>query len=409
MKMKKHSLLWKHTLPVWIYLFIFVFNSQATVEVRSTHKTTADGLANNSICYLFQDSKGFIWMGTLNGLSRYDGNSFVNFQPTNESKSDRISLLTNHVRTISEDRNGFLWIETSGEFFNCYDLKKDCFVDFTGCGEHRQHYDRKTEAPNGDVWLWNNRNGCRRITCRDGVFSSVSFKKSLGNLPSDNVTYIYPDAQGRIWIGTDRGVVLAAGSQTLPIDGQNAYAALSFGQSTFFLSADGVISRKESSKPAVAVAQLSKGEKNPVIYGTLCLQSDWVIFTSDGGYLFDMKTHRISRPPEMDIPRGRVLTDNRGNFWIHNHTGRVWYVNAATRAIKTFRLSLPDKLNYVDIERYHVVHDSRGIIWISTYGNGLFAYNTATDELQHFDFQIDGFSHITPKPSPCPTAPTPCE
>ena len=47
------------------------------------------------------------------------------------------------------------------------------------------------------------------------------------------------------------------------------------------------------------------------------------------------------------------------------------------------------------MERYHIVHDSRGIIWISTYGNGLFAYNTITEELQHFDFQIDGFSHIS--------------
>lgn len=76
---------------------------------------------------------------------------------------------------------------------------------------------------------------------------------------------------------------------------------------------------------------------------------------------------------------------------MHNNTGQVWYVNATTHAVKTFRLSPPDKLNYVDMERYHIVHDSRGIIWISTYGNGLFAYNTITEELQHFDFQIDGF------------------
>ena len=54
------------------------------------------------------------------------------------------------------------------------------------------------------------------------------------------------------------------------------------------------------------------------------------------------------------------------------------------------------------MERYHIVHDSRGIIWISTYGNGLFAYNTITEELQHFDFQIDGFS--TSAPTICNTS-----
>ena len=39
--------------------------------------------------------------------------------------------------------------------------------------------------------------------------------------------------------------------------------------------------------------------------------------------------------------------------------------------------------------------DSRDIVWISTYGNGLFAYDLATDELQHFESNINGFSHIT--------------
>lgn len=385
----------KHFSFACLYLLLSILKASASVEVRSTHMTTADGLANNSVCYVFQDSKGFIWMGTLNGLSRYDGNSFVTLLPESESKNDRISLSSNHARTISEDKNGFLWIETSGEFFNCYNLKKECFVDFTGCGEYRQHYDRKAEAPNGDIWLWNTRNGCRRIMYQNDTFSSVTFKKTKGNLPSDSVVYVYPDEQGNIWIGTDCGVALVTGEQTTIVENSNSFAAQSFEKNVFFLSTDGIISKKEGAKPAVIVSRLPKSEGNITIYGTLCLQNDWVIFTSTGGYIFDMKTSQVSRRPELDIKNGNVLTDNLGNFWIYNNTGKVWYVNATTRVVKTFQLSPPDKLNYVDMERYHIVQDSRGIIWISTYGNGLFAYNTTTDELQHFDFQIDGFSHIS--------------
>lgn len=84
-----------------------------------------------------------------------------------------------------------------------------------------------------------------------------------------------------------------------------------------------------------------------------------------------------------------------GEFWIYNHTGKVWYVNAKTRFVKSFQLIPADKVNYIDEERYHIVHDSRDIVWISTYGNGLFAYDLATDELQHFESNINGFSHIT--------------
>ena len=62
------------------FFILFSQSIAASVEVRSTHMTTGDGVANNSIRYIYQDSKGFIWMGTLNGLSRYDGNSFVTFR-----------------------------------------------------------------------------------------------------------------------------------------------------------------------------------------------------------------------------------------------------------------------------------------------------------------------------------------
>lgn len=65
----------KHILLTCVSLLVSLLSISASIEVRSTHMTTTDGLANNSICYIFQDSKGFIWMGTLNGLSRYDGNS----------------------------------------------------------------------------------------------------------------------------------------------------------------------------------------------------------------------------------------------------------------------------------------------------------------------------------------------
>ena len=126
-------------------------------------------------------------------------------------------------------------------------------------------------------------------------------------------------------------------------------------------------------------------------------QDSLILLVEHGGYLFNTKSNRIHRQAELDIKNGNVLTGNLGNFYrrYYNNTGKVWYVNSKTRALKTLQLSTPDKLNYVDMERYHVVHDSRGIIWISTYGNGLFAYDTLTEELQHFDFQIDGFSHIS--------------
>lgn len=385
----------KHLILLLLSLLLPLVEAPAGIEIRSSHMTTSDGLPNNSVCYIFQDTKGFLWLGTLNGLSRYDGNTFVTFLPQDNPGEGRITLASNHARSITEDRNGFLWIETSGEYFNCYDPRLERFVDFTGCNEHRQHYDRKLETPQGDIWLWNNRNGCRHIRYTNAAFTSTTYKQSLGNLPSDCVNYIYQAPDSSIYAGTNRGVALITDGHSRTIDPNDAFAAQSHGQATFFLSRQGIITKALPDAPATPVARLPHGDAPAIVYGTLRLDDDWVIFTSAGGFLFNLASCRITRQPELDIPRGTVQTDNRGNYWVYNRTGDVRYVDARTRAVKTFRLSPPDKLNYVDMERYHVVHDSRGVIWISTYGNGLFAYDTLTQELRHFTFQIGTSSHIS--------------
>lgn len=78
-----------------------------------------------------------MWLATLNGLSRYDGNSFLTFRP---EIGDEVSLADNRIYDLTEDKDGFLWISTTPELYSCYDLQRARFVDYTGCGELRQNY-----------------------------------------------------------------------------------------------------------------------------------------------------------------------------------------------------------------------------------------------------------------------------
>ena len=128
-----------------------VFNAAyGGIELRSKQMRTSDGLPNNSVRYLYQDSKGFLWLATLNGLSRYDGNSFLTFRP---EIGDKVSLADNRIYDLTEDKNGFLWISTTPELFSCYDLQRACFVDYTGSGALEKNYSSIFVAANGDVWL----------------------------------------------------------------------------------------------------------------------------------------------------------------------------------------------------------------------------------------------------------------
>ncbi len=331
----------KHIYALWAFFILFSQSIAASVEVRSTHMTTGDGVANNSIRYIYQDSKGFIWMGTLNGLSRYDGNSFVTYRPEGGNK---ISLIDHRIRDLEEDKNGFLWIATSAELFSCYDLKKDCFVDFTGCGEYEQLYSYKMTDREGNVWLWQDGNGCRKVTYMNGEFTSVVFKKENNNLPSNNVTYISEDEQGRVWIGSHDGIAQVVGDKAVLVEeNHDASKMMSFGKDVFFLSGTGTISLKREGEDSRIVTRLGEGSK---VYSTMRLQNDWIVFTEDGSYVFNLRTHQVSRDTELNIARGQVQIDNRGNFWIYNHTGKVWYVNAKTRFVKSFQLIPADKVNY---------------------------------------------------------------
>ena len=373
-----------------------VFNAAyGGIELRSKQMRTSDGLPNNSVRYLYQDSKGFLWLATLNGLSRYDGNSFLTFRP---EIGDKVSLADNRIYDLTEDKNGFLWISTTPELFSCYDLQRACFVDYTGTGALEKNYSSIFVAANGDVWLRHSGNGCLRIVHqKDRQMVSTEFKTERGNLPDNRVQFVNEDAGGRIWIGTQRGLVSVSDGQYKVEDRLLHFtSSLAFKNDMYFLTVDGDIYCYQTTKQKLTkVGSLSAvaGKTSPT--GNFLLNDKWVILTNTGIFNYDFNIRKISVDSGLNIRNGEVICDNHGDFWIYNHTGRVTYILAKNGARKEFQLIPEDKLGYIDYERYHIVHDSRGIIWISTYGNGLFAYDTTEDKLEHFLANINDQSHIS--------------
>ncbi|WP_448787278.1 hybrid sensor histidine kinase/response regulator transcription factor [Bacteroides graminisolvens] len=83
------------------------------------------------------------------------------------------------------------------------------------------------------------------------------------------------------------------------------------------------------------------------------------------------------------IPNARFITDNKGNKWVFNGSGVLWFCGK-NNIFKPLVLIPPEVLSLVTVERYSVFHDSRNIIWITTFGNGLFAIDPITGKLNHF-------------------------
>lgn len=95
-------------------LFLFVCISLTCKSqdnsIKFSHITTENGLSPGNISAICQDKLGFIWIGTYDGLNRYDGKNIVIYKHNPDNVH---SLLSNQVRSIFEDSKGNLWIGTS--------------------------------------------------------------------------------------------------------------------------------------------------------------------------------------------------------------------------------------------------------------------------------------------------------
>ena len=126
-------------------------------NIKFEHIADKHGLPQNVITSIYQDSFGFMWFGTQNGLARYDGYEFKVFQ---NKKGDSTSISNNLIQGITQDSSGKLWIGTLGGGLNVYDY----------------------------------------IT---GDFHS--YRKGEKGLTSDDILCLEVDQKGSLWIGTSHG------------------------------------------------------------------------------------------------------------------------------------------------------------------------------------------------------------
>src|SRR5215211_9207692 len=95
--------------------------------LRFDHISIEEGLSQSTVQVIFQDSRGFLWFGTQDGLNRYDGYEFKVYKP---DPDDANSLSDRWITSIVEDKQGYLWIATRLGGVNRSDPRTEEFVRF---------------------------------------------------------------------------------------------------------------------------------------------------------------------------------------------------------------------------------------------------------------------------------------
>ncbi len=180
----------------------------ASSPIKFDHISLEQGLSQSTVTCIFQDSKGFMWFGTEDGLNKYDGYTFkfYKYDPKNSN-----SLNNNLITSICEDKSGFLWIGTMGGI-NRFDRKKEKITRFTHDPNNPSSLASKKVFSilvdrSGTLWIGTWDKGLDRYDPETGGF--IHYRLNPANeadrLNHNFVNAIYEDRGGELWIGTDGG------------------------------------------------------------------------------------------------------------------------------------------------------------------------------------------------------------
>src|SRR5579859_1811057 len=170
--------------------------------LKLKHIGTDAGLSQTNVTCILQDSRGFMWFGTRDGLNKYDGYNFTIYKNV---ENDKHSVSNNFITTLLEDRNGDLWVGTWGGGVDRYDRNKKQFtlVDSAFANSFVNHLLQDSQ---GNIWICTDGEGLYKIDPATGkhkcFYADTRNPSGLGDL---DIYTIFEDSRHDYWVGTANG------------------------------------------------------------------------------------------------------------------------------------------------------------------------------------------------------------
>jgi ligand-binding sensor domain-containing protein/class 3 adenylate cyclase len=400
------------------FLFLLIAGSAAYLpgseaqdlkNFRFTHITTDHGLSQSTINDILQDSRGFLWFATNDGLNRYDGYHFEVFK---HDPADSTSLSSNIITALIEDLNGNIWVATNGGGINRFDKYSETFehyrfdsenentlsndfvtalyLDFTGVmligtqsglnifdpqtKRFRRYQPRElnsdelshdyitdvTKDGEGMIWIATRSGGLYKFERFEEVFRQ--FRPGDGTGLQDNwITTLHLDQNDHLWVGTQSEGLYLFDHETETFENFRSHLS-----DPYSISHNWILSVFED------------------LHGAF-----WV-GTMNGLNLMDQETGRFSNISQeqpnylSNYSISSLYEDKSGVFWIGTRDGALNKLVRTTDSFRVFRHE-PGNLNSISENNIWAVLESRtGEVWFGTHGGGLNRYNPETGEMKRY-------------------------
>ncbi|MBC7693975.1 MAG: SpoIIE family protein phosphatase [Burkholderiales bacterium] len=179
-------------------LYVLVVSAGFSQNIKFKRLSIDEGLSAVTVNAIFQDSQDFIWIGTQDGLNRYDGYHFKAFKndPFNQK-----SISSNDVKCIFEDKNGVIYLGSNGGGLSVYDKYTETFVNLrSGLSANSLSNNIVNDIIeiNNDELLISTANGINLFNKASKTFKQINFEDK-----EISFTNFFRDSYGNFWVGSE--------------------------------------------------------------------------------------------------------------------------------------------------------------------------------------------------------------
>ncbi|CAH8281522.1 two component regulator with propeller domain [Mariniflexile fucanivorans] len=346
----------------------FIFGQYTNLKFENLN--TDKGLSSSTCLEVFQDSQGFLWFGTIDGLNKYNGYEFKVFRPI---INDSTSISNNRINAIQEDKQGNLWIGTNNGL-NLYNRHTNTFHQIPLYKQPLITYNPKKiinsllyNKDENQLWVGTS-SGLVKLSLHDDTSDinnlnpvHYSFKfNTVTSLDNNNVNVIVKDKDGFIWVGTN--------GQHL-----NKY------------------NPKTDDFYRVLIESKTPYELNH-IPKRLFIDSDndfWIGNDASNFILWQRKTNTFKQVKltNTSVPFYEFYQDASGIIWIVTDGSGIFLYNKKTGETQQLEHNPMDPFSLPGNQISDVIQGKDGIFWLGTYNQGICKLDITKSNFGHYYYK----------------------
>ncbi|UBM59065.1 response regulator [Marinilongibacter aquaticus] len=375
--------------------FCFVHLAQGQ-EYSFRHYQVSSGLSNNAVLCSMQDSQGFMWFGTKDGLNRFDGTTFKWFR---EGAGNGVSLGSNVIQVLHE-AYGYIWVGTNNGLYR-YNSRTENFKLFEttkNTSVHEVQHDLR-----GNLWVLAN-----------STVVKFNFKEGKTTVFPDQENFQAVDVEvlpnGEVWFSSYSGLFEYVHAESRFVQrqilGGSNTSRLTLFTCMTAMGSDKLLLGTRNKGALVYDTRSGKmsplfGIKDPLFIRDFLLKKDTLWMATESGlFIYDFKKGEVvnlkkkyGSPFHLNDNALYCLTEDRdGGIWIGTYFGGVNYQSKDNGLFKKYT-SLDEKNSIQGNVVREIRADDFGGLWLGTEDGGLNRLDLKTGKIENFNAQENGLAY----------------